>query len=452
MRESIDTALARAARHLKLDTLVRLRWFVLAGQASTVALVYWGLGFDLPITACLTVIALSVGLNLWLRLNFPRNHRLGDRAAMALLGYNIVQLAVLLFLTGGLQNPFTLLILAPVIISATALPPRYTFALVALAAVLATGLAMFSLPLPSADGKGLELPDYYTFGTWIGILIGLAFSSVYTWRVADEARELARALAATEIVLVREQHLSQLDGLAAAAAHELGTPLSTIALVTKELGRSYPPGTPAGDDIALVQGQIERCRQILGALSTREDDVDAPFLTLGLHELVEEIAAPHRPLTVPVTVAMRGDAPEPVCRRNPGVLYGLANLADNAADFAVSSLVIEASWDENFVSIAFLDDGPGFPADVLLRAGDPYLSRRIGAHSGTLGTGLGLGLFIAKTLLERHGATLRITNRQHPQRGAIVRVTWPRALFERDDTRPKSLRRDPKAAFGVDNA
>jgi two-component system sensor histidine kinase RegB len=449
MRDSIDTALERAARHLKLDTLVRLRWFVLAGQLSTVALVYWGLGFDLPITACLVVIALSAALNLWLRLNFPRNHRLGDRAAMALLGYNIVQLAVLLYLTGGLQNPFTLLILAPVIISATALPPRYTFALVALAAVLATALALHAQPLPSADGKGLELPDYYTFGTWIGILIGLAFSTVYTWRVADEARELARALAATEIVLVREQHLSQLDGLAAAAAHELGTPLSTIALVTKEMGRSFPPGTPTGDDIALVQGQIERCRQILGALSTREDDIDAPFLRLGLHELVEEIAAPHRPLTVPVSVSMRGDAPEPICRRNPGVLYGLANLADNAADFAVSSLVIEASWDENFVSIAFLDDGPGFPADVLLRAGDPYLSRRVGEHSGTLGTGLGLGLFIAKTLLERNGAVLRITNRQPPARGAIVRVTWPRGLFERDDAPPKTVRRDPKPVIDV---
>src|SRR5919202_3142376 len=237
------------ARRLRLDTLVRLRWLAVAGQGAAVALVHFGFGFPLPFGACLFVIAVSAAVNAVLNIRYPASHRLGDDSATLLLGFDILQLAGLLYLTGGLQNPFAMLFLAPVLISATALPPERTLVLGLLAIGCATLLAIVQRPVPWQAGEQLDLPFLYVTGIWTAILLGMAFTGVYAWRVAEEARQLAQALAATELVLAREQHLSQLDGLAAAAAHELGTPLATIALVAKELALQLPADSPLADDV-----------------------------------------------------------------------------------------------------------------------------------------------------------------------------------------------------------
>lgn len=423
----------RDARRPKLDTLVRLRWLAITGQAAAVSTVHLGLGFALPFGLCFLVIASSAWLNLILRIRYPASHRLGDRVATFLLAFDIVQLAALLYLTGGLQNPFSMLFLAPVLISATALPPERTFLVGALAVSCATLLAMVYRPLPWFPGERLELPFMYVCGVWTAILLGAAFTGTYAWKVAEESYQLAQALAATELVLAREQHLSQLDGLAAAAAHELGTPLATIALVVKELSRATLPDADIADDIRLLAEQVERCRGILAKLTSLGEEQGGILETMTLNHLIEDIAAPSRSFGVAIEVAAAGDGPEPSCRRSPGLLYGLANIVDNAVDFADEKVTIEASWSADRVVLTIRDDGPGFAPEVLLRLGEPYVTTR-GPDKRSKqegGSGLGLGLFIAKTLIERSGAQVAFTNPAPPGHGALIRITWPRAAFER---------------------
>jgi two-component system, sensor histidine kinase RegB len=427
------------ARRLRLDTLVRLRWLAVAGQSAAVAIVHFGLGFPLPFSLCFFVIAVSAAVNAVLTIRYPASHRVGDDAATLLLGFDILQLAALLYLTGGLQNPFAMLFLAPVLISATALPPERTLVLGLLAIGCATLLAIPGVhrPVPWRAGEQLDLPFLYVTGIWTGILLGAAFTGVYAWRVAEEARQLAQALAATELVLTREQHISQLDGLAAAAAHELGTPLATIALVAKELDLQSPKDPAMAEDIKLLREQVERCRTILAKLTSLGEEPSDILDTMKLSHLVEEVAAPQRSFDVAIEVDTRGEGPEPTCRRNPGLLYGLANLVDNAVDFAASTVMIEASWTSDQVRIEIRDDGPGFAPEVLLRVGEPYVTTRGAGQRGREGdaSGLGLGLFIAKTLIERSGAQLSFTNAAPPRKGAIVRIVWSRAAFEGETAR-----------------
>ncbi|MEE7456942.1 two-component sensor histidine kinase [Methylorubrum populi] len=448
MIDAAHDTLTPTGRHLRLDTFVRLRWLALTGQSAAVIGARFGLGLNLPFGWCFLVIAASCWLNLALRIRFPASYRLSDDSAALLLAFDIVQLAGLLFLTGGLQNPFSLLFLAPVLISATALPPERTLALGLLAVGLATLLALVHRPLPwFADGR-IELPFLYVSGVWTAILLGTAFTGVYAWRVAEETRQLAQALAATELVLAREQHLSQLDGLAAAAAHELGTPLGTIMVVAKELDRQLgPTASPAvAEDLSLLRDQVDRCRGILSKLTSMGEDTEegGGFLaTVTFGHLIEELVAPQRAMGVAVEVSKQGEGPEPVCRRNPGVMFGLANILDNAVDFAETRVTVEARWSAERVWLAIRDDGPGFPSEVLLRAGEPYVTTRGRGRSreaDQTGGGLGLGLFIAKTLIERSGAQFMLSNSTEiGQHGAAVRISWARHIFERDAIAPQRV-------------
>jgi two-component system, sensor histidine kinase RegB len=437
MVEIKPSDLARHARRLRLDTLVRLRWLAITGQTAAIAVVQFGFGFPLPFGLCFLMVAASAWVNLALRIHYPASHRLEDNAATLLLAFDILQLAALLYLTGGLQNPFSMLFLAPVLISATALTPERTLGLGLLAVGAATILVLAHRPLPWFPGETLEIPFVYVTGVWTAILLGTAFTGIYAWRVAEEARLLAQALAATELVLAREQHLSQLDGLAAAAAHELGTPLATIALVAKELDLQAPKDPAMADDIKLLREQVDRCRGILAKLTSLGEDQTGILDTMKLSHLIEEIVAPQRSFDVTIEVLKTGEEPEPVCRRNPGLLYGLANLVDNAVDFAASTVVLEAVWTPDQVRIEIRDDGPGFAPEVLLRIGEPYVTTRGAGQrgGGNDGSGLGLGLFIAKTLIERSGAQLIVTNAMPPRNGAVVRIVWPREAFEGDAAR-----------------
>ena len=436
MMDVAPVVFGREARRLKLDTLVRLRWLAVTGQCLTVAFVHLQLGFRLPFGVCLAVIAASASVNVWLRLRHPASHRLSDDDASAILAFDIAQLAALLYLTGGLQNPFSLLFMAPVLIAAASLSPIRTLVLGSLAAGCATALTTFHMKLPWGATGTPDLPPLYVAGIWSSILLGIAFTSIFAYRVAEEARQLGEALAATEFVLAREQHLSQLDGLAAAAAHELGTPLATIRLVAKELDLQAPPGSAMAEDTKLLRDEIERCRVILSKLtSLGQEDGGHFFANMTLSHLIEEVAGPDRVLDVDVTKLRSGIGAEPVCRRSPGLLYGLGNLLDNASDFARSEIVVEAHWTADTVSVEVRDDGPGFAPEVMLRIGEPYVTTRGDGHGGDEHgghSGLGLGLFIAKTLIERSGAQLTLSNAAPPTGGAIARVTWPREAFERD--------------------
>jgi two-component system sensor histidine kinase RegB len=420
-------------RTVRADTLIRLRWFAIAGQTAAVLFVRYGLDYDLPLAAAATVIVVSAWLNLALRLRYGITPRLEPEQAAWLLAFDLVQLTALLYLTGGVDNPFSFMLLAPVVISATALPPRITMALGGFAVLCATGLIFLHYPLPWASDEKLDLPALYTMANWASLLIALGFTGVYAWQISEETRLLADALTATELALAREHHLSQLDGLAAAAAHELATPLSTITVIAKELERSLPPDSPYAEDIHLLREQAQRCRDILGKL-TELDASGAPFDTMKLSALLEEVSAPHRNFGIDIEIALPGDRThEPASTRNPAILYGLGNLIENAVDFAKSRVEVAARWSDQEVVITIADDGPGFSPEIKDHLGDPYVTsrRRKPEPTDAEPSGLGLGVFIAKTLLERSGATLALANQGPPDTGAVVRIRWSRADFER---------------------
>lgn len=420
-------------RNVRLDTLVRLRWLAIVGQTAAVLIVYLGLDFDLPIWACLAVIVLSAWLNVALRLRFQSAQRLDPDRAAWLLAFDIAELAVLLFLTGGLQNPFAFLFLGPVLLSATALPARFTVLLGGFAIACATVLVFVHYPLPWDSADPLELPSLYMMGVWFSILLAIGFIGVYAWQITEESRQLADALTATELVLAREQHLTQLDGLAAAAAHELGTPLSTIAVIAKELEHALSSSSPHIEDIRLLREQAARCRDILAKLTNLSSGLE-PFDRLPLMTLIEEVVAPHRNFGIAIGVTAPEDrSKEPVVTRNPAILYGLGNILENAVDFARQRVVVGAQWNEDEIEITIIDDGPGFAPEVIDKLGEPYVTTRRRDLNGTdeEQAGLGLGFFIAKTLLERAGATLALANLPAPDRGAVVTVRWPRTELER---------------------
>ena len=420
-------------RNVRLDTLVRIRWLAVLGQTGAVIVVHYGLDFTLPLAPCFAVIALSAALNVAVRLRFRTTPRLDAETAAWLLAFDIAQLAALLFLTGGLENPFSFLFLGPVLISATALPRRMTLLLGGFAGLCATALVFVHMPLPWASDEPLTLPPTYMLAVWLSLLLALGFIGAYAWQVAEEARLLADALAATELVLAREQHLSQLDGLAAAAAHELGTPLSTIAVIVKELERTLGPGSPHADDIKLLGEQARRCRDILAKL-TELSTAAEPFDRMKLSGIIEEVVAPHRNFGVTIEVKLPPNrSTEPVGARNPAVLYGLGNLVENAVDFARLRVDVSAEWTEEEVTVTVADDGPGFSPEVLGRLGEPYVTSRGSGRPAAEpeSGGLGLGFFIAKTLIERSGGALSCGNRPPPQSGAIVKVRWGRADLEK---------------------
>jgi two-component system sensor histidine kinase RegB len=407
-----------------------------------VAGVHWILGFDLPLGWCLAAIALSAWLNIFLTLRW-RGNLLTDRNAALLLGYDILQLALLLYLTGGLENPFAFLFLVPVTVSATSLPIKWTLFLGALAFVCASFLAFDHFPLPWFTERPLELPTIYIVGMWSALVSGVVFSAIYARRIAEEARQMSAALSATELVLAREQRLSALDGLAAAAAHELGTPLATIALVAKELKRELPASGHTGEDIDLLISQAARCREILSRLANRDTPADAIMAQVKLPVMLEDIVAPLRGSDVMIVVGCEAanddqakTSGEPVFERNPAISYGLGNLIENAADFAATRVDVEARWTSSDVIITVRDDGPGFSQDIIDRLGDPFVTSRKGYGPGDAEDaagrheGMGLGFFIAKTLLERSGAQVALANRLYPNHGASVRISWPRPRID----------------------
>ena len=438
---------------IRLRTLVRLRWLAVVGQTAAVLIVSMVLGYSLPFSACLAVIALSAWVNVFISLRWRSSQILSARAAGLLLAYDVVQLAVLLYLTGGLENPFAFLFLVPVTVSATSLTWRWTVSLGLMAFVFSSLLAIYHLPLPWKPNETFSLPQTYTAGMWVAVLCGTAFSAIYARRLAEEARQMSAALNATEMVLAREQRLSALDGLAAAAAHELGTPLSTISVVAKELKRDSGLTDHHAEDLDLLISQTARCREILSRLSDRAQATDVIFGRVRLSALLEDQIAPLRGPDVTISVVCEAETPvtsEPVLRRNPAIAYGLANILENAVDFAKGAVLVAARWSASQVIVSVKDDGPGFDQLIFDRLGDPFVTTRPrhavqdNDEEQQRHEGMGLGLFIAKTLLERSGAHVTLSNRAAPEQGAEVTIRWPRPSVDEDEVRAKGL--DPKAA------
>lgn len=441
---------------LRLSTSVRLRWTAVVGQLAAVAVITFFYGFPMELGSCLTIIALSAWLNVYLSIRYPARHRLSTPAAFGLLMYDVLQLAALLYLTGGIQNPFSVLLVAPVAVAAATLPPRQTTMLGVVVVVVGIGLITHHYPLPWYEGLRFELPRDYKVGALIALVASMSFMAFYTWRLNKEARQMAAALAATDMVLASEQRLHALDGLAAAAAHELGTPLSTIVLVAKELEHELGGESRFKDDLQLLHGQAKRCREILQKLTRKPGEQDPMHASISAKELLEEAAAAHRHSgkrivisTGPLPESHASDRSEPVGHRRPGVIYGLGNLIENAVSFAASEVQLTARWSGGEVVISITDDGPGFAPDVMDSIGEPYVSTRRYEDRGDKGhSGLGLGFFIAKTLLERSGASVTFSNQPPPGTGAMVKIVWARTAFELETGAFNWPGRRPAVAIG----
>lgn len=409
---------------VRLRTLVVVRWIAVIGQMFSLLLVKYGIGFDLPILPCVVTVLASAGLNVILAVQYPSTARLSNRGATLFLAYDLLQLCALLYMTGGLSNPFSILILVPVTISATILTIGSTFLLGALALFFSIVLAFWHLPLPWSD-EPLVLPALYKGAIWLGLALGIVFMSVYAGRVALETRRMSEALSATHSALAREQQLSAVGGLAASAAHELGTPLGTIHLVANELAREMPPEWEHREDMELLVSQAERCRDILKELSRSPGDGDEAFRYTTIVGLVEAAIEPFEAFGTPMTIEPQTGFP-PTVYRSPEVLHGLANFVENAMDYASTGVWIRIYWDEPEITLHIDDDGTGIPLDVLKHMGEPYRTSR--SEKG----GMGLGVFISKTLLEHSGARVNFQNRTENGRivGARVAIHWPRGIIE----------------------
>jgi two-component system, sensor histidine kinase RegB len=430
--ETLSGGHHHTSRRVRLQTLVRLRWLAVGGQTATVAIVAFWLHYPLPLLVCCVLIACLAWINIFLTLRYPATHRLEPPATFALLGLDLLQICGLLFITGGLANPFSVLVCVPVIISFASQPIRYSMVLIVAAMVAITSLAFTPFPLPWLEGTPFPVNPVMQLGVWCAIASTLAFAAFYAYRVSMEASQLADALAATELVLQREKHLSQLDGLAAAAAHELGTPLATISIVAKEMERELGKDERYGEDVALLRSQSERCRDILRRLTTLSADNEAHMRTLTLSSMMEEIVAPHREFGIKLSLVEASPrSGEPILHRNAGIMYGLGNLIENAVDYARETVTVTVAFDADILKITIEDDGIGYAPDILTRIGEPYVTTR--QRDDNAG-GLGLGLFIAKTLLERSGATLTFGNREAETPGARIEIEWPRILIDGNST------------------
>ncbi len=426
---------------VRLRTLTNLRWMAIAGQVAALigAPTYFHL--VLPLGLCASAVGLSVVANLVFMTVYPGNKRLSEREAVAMLLFDLVQLALLLAATGGLTNPFALLVLAPVTISATALGLGATVLVAGTASVLVTVAAYVNKPLGLTDGSILAVPPLFRFGFWLAIIIGIIFLAVYSRRVATENRAMSDALFAAQMALAREQKLTDLGGVVAAAAHELGTPLATIKMVCTEMIDDLEGQTDLRDDAMLIREQADRCRDILRSMGRAGKD-DLMLKQAPLTAVVREAAEPHLMRGKDVVFAEQSGRPakQPIILRRPEVIHGLRNLVQNAVDFAQAKVWIDINWTDRDMSIRITDDGAGFPAQMIDRIGDPFVRPRK-ANDERLRKGyegMGLGLFIAKTLLERTGAELTFANaadpflspEERPERcGAVVQVRWPLAAI-----------------------
>jgi two-component system sensor histidine kinase RegB len=446
LRPEFQPARRPARGHVRLRTLLAIRWVAVAGQAASLFFVNIVLGYPIElIPAALVVAALAVA-TLVPQLKRKANARLTDRESALYFAFDMVQLTVLLALTGGLHNPFSLLLLAPVTVSAAALSYRSTLGLTALAITCVNVLAFFHLPLPWPGGL-FDLPPIFVFGLTIALGLAVVFISVYVFKVAEESRRVTDALMAVQSALDREQRINSVGALAAAAAHELGSPLGTISLIAKEWTRDLPPDSPYRPDAELLLSQAERCRHILAEIAARpEQSSKDHFHVLAAPLLVEIAAEPFLRPSVALRIEAKSEGGEqdpPVMPRRPEIMHGLGNLLQNAIEFAKEEVQVVISWSRSELAITISDDGQGFPQELLARLGDPYISAALGRYGGKLvrsavggaksatgrrkGDHMGLGIFIAQNLLERSGGNVHFDNNEFG--GAEVKVIWPRSAL-----------------------
>jgi len=432
---------------IRLRTMILIRWIAILGQLAAILVAVQVYDLRLELAWCLFFVGLSVVMNLAAALIYPKTKRLSELENTGMILFDLLQLSALLFLTGGLHNPFSILLVAPVVIASSALPLRYVLVIGITGLVAVTFLGFFHIKLETEQYFILRIADIFVFGNWIAISVAFVFLSLYARRVTQEINTMGDALFATQMALEREQKLTDLGGVVAAAAHELGTPLATIKLVSTELIDELHDHPDLAEDARLIREQADRCRDIMRSMGrVGKDDIHMRYAPL--QEVVETAAEPHQDRGIVIDISISTDShasDHPTIHRRPEIIHGLRNMIQNAVDFAQSKVWVELAWTPDKITVRILDDGRGFPVEMIGRIGDPFVrKRRMSAHSGQRKgyDGMGLGLFIAKTLLERTGATLVFANgdlaanKQRGQpHGAVVEINWIREMLEQKSTK-----------------
>ena len=417
------STLFRTKENLNLDksTLTILRYIAIIGQFIAINIVYFYLSLPFPIELSYFIIFIGLLTNIYLQFGIKIN-QLKDLYAAIFLIYDLIQLSFLLYLTGGIFNPFSFLLIIPAIVSSTFLSMGTTIILGLVTSLLLLIISFFYLPLPGENMNLLHFPNFYKIGIIISILIGLMFLSYFGIRFAGETKKRSEALNKLQEVIAKEYELESLGGQAAAAAHSLGTPLATIAVVAKELKKEIGDNKDISKDIDLLISQTKRCSEILKKISKKQIEEDIFLSSIKLEDLLDEIIDSFKETSSKkIDLILENDNNKINIERTPEIIYGLRNFIGNAVKFSKSKVKISLKSDPNLIEIKINDDGPGIPDDIIKKIGEPYIkSKSIELNSNS---GLGLGTFLGKTLLERQGANLSF-KRNNDLGGALVIISW----------------------------
>jgi len=420
--------LFRTKENLNLDknTFTILRYIAIFGQFIAINIVFFYLNLEFPITESYLIIFLGLLTNLFLQIRVKVNQLKDTYASMFLL-YDLIQLSILLYLTGGILNPFSILLIIPTIVSSTFLSMGTTIILGVLTTLFLFILTHFYLPLPGMNINIFVVPNFYKFGILSSILIGLIFLSYFGIRFSGESKKRSEALNKLQEVISKEYELESLGGQAAAAAHSLGTPLATISVVAKELKKEIGDNKETSKDIDLLISQTKRCSEILKKISKKQIEGDSFFSLIKLEHLLEEIINSFKETSSKkIELHVENDLNKIDIRRTPEIIYGLRNFIGNAVKFSKSRVNITLRSNDKIIEIKISDNGPGIPDDVIKIIGEPYIkskSKELSSYSG-----LGLGTFLGKTLLERKNAKL-LFKKNGELGGALVVVSWDTKNF-----------------------
>ena len=427
--ENVEKEISSLGLGIRAKTLINLRWIAVLGQTITCLVVEYFFGFQLPwLEILLTVLALIIS-NIALYPRYSTNNRLSETATTVVIAADILQLALLIFFTGGLSNPFVVLFITPIAITVTSLPIRSTSILIFLTIIFITILGSFNYPLES-NMLDLSVPPIFILGMWVSLFVTILFLTFYAGGLTDESRKISAALKVAENLLVKEKNLSSLDGLAAAAAHHLGTPLGTISLIANELKNDESINENAKKDLMILSEEVDKCKKILGSLGEKPSSDDDLITKIELQALLEELCELIKVKEIKFSINFNDNDPgmkEILLRRRSELLLGLSNIIENAADFASTTVELNVSKSGKFINLEINDDGKGFSNSILSRIGDPYVSSR--SKSSNNGDGLGLGFFISKTLLERLNISIQAYNKVHPEHGAVVLIKIPYDVY-----------------------
>ena len=417
------STLFRTKENLNLDKniLTILRYIAIFGQFIAINIVFFYLDLQFPLKESYIIILIGLITNLFLQFKIKVN-QLKDSYASLFLLYDLFQLSSLLYLTGGILNPFSILLIIPTIVSSTFLSMGTTIILGVITSFLLLILSFIYLPLPGLDKNIFDVPNFYKQGILTAILIGLVFLSYFGIRFAGETKKRSEALSKLQEVISKEYELESLGGQAAAAAHSLGTPLATISVVAKELKKEIGDDKEISKDIDLLISQTKRCSEILKQISKKQIKEDIFLSSIKFEDLLEEIIDSFKETSSKdIVLTLESDNNKIAIKRTPEIIYGLRNFIGNAVKFSKSRVNINLRSDQKIIEIKINDDGPGIPEDIIQKIGEPYIkskSKELNANSG-----LGLGTFLGKTLLERQGAKL-IFKRNSKLGGASVTLSW----------------------------